>query len=113
MQRVAARRFGLVHRDIRLLQYFVGVVLRVPEHRDADARTTPAFAAIEYVRLVKSCEYLLGDGSLPQPPASSGSSLRSCSNTTNSSPPNRATVSASRMLATIRRATSCSSRSPM
>ena len=112
MQSIASRRLRLIHRNIRLLQDFIGAVLRIPEHRDSDAGTAAAFAAIEQVRADEASREFSRRQTSPELPQSSGSSLSSCSRTTNSSPPKRATVSVSRMLARIRRATSCSRRSP-
>jgi hypothetical protein len=61
MQRIAAGRLRLIHRDIRLLQYFIRAVLWTSEDRDSDAGTTAAFAAIEQERLMQAGENFLGD----------------------------------------------------
>src|SRR5580700_11648058 len=46
VQGVAACRLGLIHRDIRLLQNFVGAVFWISKDRDSYAGTAAALAAI-------------------------------------------------------------------
>ena len=59
---VAARRLGLIHGNIRLLQSFVGGFAAIPDDGDADASAAATLTAVEQVRLVDGRQNLLADG---------------------------------------------------